>query len=315
MEKRRFIREFTLQPATGKATPVLRGQIIRIEQVGDGQVMDFNAYNLHDYKEHFHSLKTLNMENAWPTLGNRLWSSPPRERPMYTIIADTAKTNDILAAGCSAFIMEYVFGVEYSTNCTDIFAEAIREYGLTPDDIHGSFNGFMRTGLDESGKLVIKRGKAHKGDYLEMIAHFDTLAVPVACGASLMSASNHELKPLRVIIYEASDDEKSRWLDPEGRRYKNQRTVEEFINKEIKADRELAPDPRYKPAFPGTPLEHLNIDVLFTEEEYTLIDKVRQAGELQGTDGEIVRSVFFHWFMEYLANWGHASEKVNLNDR
>ena len=55
MDNRRFIREFTLQPATGKATPVNRGEIIRIEQIGNGQVLDFNAYNLHDYKEHFNS--------------------------------------------------------------------------------------------------------------------------------------------------------------------------------------------------------------------------------------------------------------------
>jgi uncharacterized protein YcgI (DUF1989 family) len=311
---RTLLREFILQPATGKATPVYRGQILHIEQVRNGQVMDFNAFNLHDYKEHFSSLKTLNMETAWPTAGHRLWTNGPRERPMCTIIADTAGTNDVLAGGCSAFIMEYVFGVEYSTNCTDIHGEAIREYGLTPDDVHGSFNGFMRTGLDEKGRLIIKRGTAKKGDYLELISHFDTLAVPVACGASLMSASNYELKPLRVVVYEATDEEKARWLEPEGRRYRNQRVPEEYLNPVIKATRELAPDPKYSPMFRGVPLETRGFQVEFTPEEYSMIEAVRGGGEVTGSDGEIVRSAFFNWVMEYFVRWGHAVEPAVVAD-
>ncbi len=311
-EKRKLIREFTLQPATGKATPMYRGQVIRVTQVGDGQCLDFNAFNLYDYKEHYHSLRTLQMETAFPKVGNRLWSVTPRERPMFTIIADTVGTNDVLACRCSAFIAEYIFGVEYSTNCADIFAEAVREYGLTPDDVHDSFNGFMHTGLDEEGHLVVKRMRAKKGDYLEMMAHMDLLAVPVACGACLWPTSNYELKPLHVQIFEATDDEKEKWLEPEGRQYRNQRTPADFIASDIKADRELSADLSYKPAFPATPLVIKEIEVEFTPEEYAAIEWLRSAVEYDGTDGEIVRLGFYNWVQEYFLQWGHITEKFDV---
>lgn len=307
---RNLVRQFTMQPGTGKATPIYRGQVIRIEQVGDGQCLDFNAFNLYDYKEHFHSLRTLQMENAWPTIGNRLWSVPPRERPMFTIIADTVGTNDVLACRCSALISEYVFGVEYVTNCADIFAEAIREYGLTPDDVHDSFNGFMRTGLDEHGHLIVKRMAAKEGDHLEMIAHFDILAVPIVCGAALWPTSNYELKPLRVSILEATDEEKAKWLLPEGRRYRNQRVPADFINQEIRTSRELSLDPNYRPAFRNYPITSRDIEVEFDPEEYALIDHVRSGGEMTGTDGAIVRMGFLNWTQEYLLKWGHVVERV-----
>jgi Domain of unknown function (DUF1989) len=38
----------TLEPITGKALPLRRGEILRIEQAEGGQCVDLNAYNLHD---------------------------------------------------------------------------------------------------------------------------------------------------------------------------------------------------------------------------------------------------------------------------
>src|SRR5438445_2816457 len=49
-EGRQLLFEHVMEPGTGKAVPVLRGQILRMEQIGNGQCADFNAYNLHDYK-------------------------------------------------------------------------------------------------------------------------------------------------------------------------------------------------------------------------------------------------------------------------
>ena len=43
--------DFVLEPIEGRALPVLKGEVLRIEQIRGGQCVDFNAYNLHDYKE------------------------------------------------------------------------------------------------------------------------------------------------------------------------------------------------------------------------------------------------------------------------
>ncbi|MEI9925293.1 MAG: DUF1989 domain-containing protein [Bradyrhizobium sp.] len=54
MTSRPIISEFVLEPGTGKAIELLKGQILRIEQVEGGQCADFNCFNLHDYKEFMH---------------------------------------------------------------------------------------------------------------------------------------------------------------------------------------------------------------------------------------------------------------------
>ena len=110
MSDRKLIEKFVLEPATGRGVPVLRGQVIRIEQIGKGHPLDFNAYNLHDYKEYFHAGRTRMMHGLNPTQGDHLWSSPPRDRRMFTILEDTVGTNDVIFPRCTAFRYEYQFG-------------------------------------------------------------------------------------------------------------------------------------------------------------------------------------------------------------
>ena len=40
-----------LEPVMGRAIPVKKGEIFSLTQMGDGQRVEFNCFNLHDYKE------------------------------------------------------------------------------------------------------------------------------------------------------------------------------------------------------------------------------------------------------------------------
>ena len=46
---RELLDERVIEPGTGKALELLRGQFLRIEQIEGGQCLDFNCFNLHDY--------------------------------------------------------------------------------------------------------------------------------------------------------------------------------------------------------------------------------------------------------------------------
>jgi len=298
MSDRELVREHVMEPGTGKALPVLRGQILRIEQVGNGQCADFNAFNLHDHKEYFHPGRTRHLHGLFPAEGDMLWSAPPRERPMFTIVRDTVGTNDIQYPRCTGFLYEYQYGFEQHTNCHDILAESIREYGLTPDDVHDSFNFWMHTGVDSQGRLYIKRMLAKPGDYVELIAHFDILAVPNVCGADIFSTSNFELKPLKVQVVEATPEERERWLQPEERQYRNQRTPADFKLSEIKVTRELTRDESYSEDWPVYPIVKRPVEVPLSEDEYALIEGLRANGGFGEADSDIVRHAFFSWWIE-----------------
>src|ERR1700730_7906062 len=203
---RKVLQELVIEPGTGRALELKRAHVLRIEQVVGRQCADFNCFNLHDYKEFFHTGRTRHLHGLHPTKGDFLWSAPPRERPMMAIIEDTVRTNDVLYPRCSAFLFEHQYGLPVHTNCHDIQAEAQREYGLTPDDVHDSFNFFMHTGIDQNGMPFIGRQIAKKGDYVELLALFDVLAVPNVCGADVMATRDFSFKPIALTIVETNED-------------------------------------------------------------------------------------------------------------
>ena len=296
MAERKIVHELVIHPGTGKALEILEGQILRIEQVIGGQCADFNCFNLHDYKEFMHTGRTRHLHGLHPTKGNFLWSAPPRERPMIYILDDTVGTNDALYPRCSAFLFEYHYGLPVHTNCHDIQAEAQREYGLTPDDVHDSLNFFMHTGIDQGGQPFIASQTARKGDYVDLLAMIDVLAIPNVCGADVMATSDFELKPLKLTVFEATDEERAQV--PKTLNYANQRTPADFKVKNIRVERELGRDLGYVPDFANVPIEITELDVELDSADARILSRLKASGKFGETDGEVLRYVFFSWWID-----------------
>lgn len=293
---RRLIEEFVLQPGTGKALEIRKGQIVRMEQIEGGQCLDFNCFNLDDYKEFFHCGRTRTLHGIHPTKGHFLWSAPPRERAMMYILEDTVGANDVMFPRCSANLYESVYGYDAHTNCQDIQAEAQREYGLTPDDVHDSFNLFMCTGVDENGRTFITRQNSQPGDFVELLALMDVLAVPNICGADVMRTSNFSIKPAKIQILEASEADLA--AVPPLRSWRTQRTVADFKVKAIRTERKLARDPAYRPEFVNTPIEYEAIDIELDAEERELLGRVARSDLYGDRLGDALRDIVFSWWEE-----------------
>jgi uncharacterized protein YcgI (DUF1989 family) len=303
---RKTVHELTIEPGTGKALELRRGQVLRIEQTSGRQCADFNCFNLHDYKEFFHTGRTRHLHGLHPTKGDFLWSAPPRERPMMAIIEDTVGTNDVLYPRCSGFLFEYQYGLPVHTNCHDIQAEAQREFGLTPDDVHDSFNFFMHTGVDATGHPYIAKNTAERGDYVELLALMDVLAVPNVCGADVMMTSDFELKPLKLTIFEGTEHDWSQISELP--RLKSQRSPADFKVKNIKADRELYRDTGYRPEFANVPLRISELEVKLTAEEFEWVEQLKATGKYGESDAEVLRYVFFTWWIgEFMRGPKHAA--------
>jgi uncharacterized protein YcgI (DUF1989 family) len=293
MSARKVISEWVMQPGTGKAVELVAGQILRIEQTEGLQCVDFNAFNLHDYKEFMHCGRTRTVHGFNPTKGTFMWSAPPRERALLYILDDTYGRNDVLFPRCSAYVYESAYGFDAHTNCHDIQAEAQREYGLTPDDVHDSFNLFMCTEVTLDGRATITRQETKPGDHVDLLALVDVLAIPNVCGADVMRTSNFSLKPIKLTVFEATDADIA--SVPKVPILKSQRTPKDFRNPVIKADRELRRDPAYVPQFTNVPIVLEDLSVTLTAEEAAALDRVRLA--VYGTDdGAALRDVLFTWW-------------------
>ncbi|WP_428687619.1 DUF1989 domain-containing protein [Roseibium sp.] len=298
--ERRLVDERILEPGTGKAFELRQGQILRIEQAVGNQCVDFNCFNLHDYKEFMHCGRTRTVHGFNPTEGNFLWSAPPRENAMLYILKDTVKRNDVLFPRCSAFLYESAYGFDVHTNCHDIQAEAQREYGLTPDDVHDSFNFFMCTEVSMDGRATITRQDTRQGDHVDLLAMMDVLAIPNVCGADIMRTSNFALKPVRIRIFEATEEDLA--AVPSVPRMKSQRTPAQFRNAVIKATRELSADPDYVPAFANTPIVETEISLELSEAEWTAFEKLARRDLYGSDDGAAFRDILFSWWEERFLN-------------
>ena len=294
--KRRL--DLTLQPVSGKALPVYKGVILRITQIEGEQCVDFNCFNLNDYKEYM-SVGHMRREAFHPGAGAFIWSNPPRYRPMMKILnMPSTCVADTLAARCSATIFESHYGIADHPNCQDTLAEAIGEYGLSPDEVHDLLNLWMNTNIDHVGYYTVwNSGKA--GDTVDLLAIMDVLAVPVTCGSgNIWVTSNFSYKPIKVEIFEATAQTRAAaekdWKVNTS--LKSQRTPKDFLNPNIQTEPVLKPDPTYKPNYVNFPIEWQDIDVVFTNEEYMKIWGYR--GTFGDTDEEVVRTLFFHWYLD-----------------
>ncbi|MBE3142776.1 MAG: urea carboxylase-associated family protein [Planctomycetes bacterium] len=304
--------DVVLQPVSGKALPVYRGEVLRIMQEEGGQCIDFNCFNLHDYKEHM-SVGAMRRQGFRIGKGDFVISDNPRCSLMMAIqeMSQTCVT-DLLANHCSGDFYEAAWGFAVHTNCQDTLAEAIGEYGLTPDDTHDSFNMFMNSGWTDNGKIYLdRRNPAKKGDFIDLLALMDVLAVPVICGQDVAYVSNMFLRPMRVQVFESSA-ETERLAQEYLRRYaglRNQRTIESFRVKDIKTERELKPTAGYKPQFVNFPIKIQEIEIELTDEDYRQIKCLKMRGFAED-DEDAVRSVIFSWFARHRT--GHSPYTLKL---
>ena len=304
------IQDLIIVPVSGKSLPVHRGQVLRIIQAEDGgQCVDFNGFNLHDYKEHL-DVDCIRPNTGFrPKKGDILYSNPPRYRPMYGILEmpDTCIT-DILGRTCHATLFEAGYGFELHTNCQDTLSEAISEYRLTPDDVHHSFNMWMPSEWNSSGKyepFSSRPNPGRKGDYVDLLALFDTLSVPVTCGGADMSTTgNYSFKPVQVHVFDSSKEtlDLVTKINKRSGGFKNQqRRAEDFRVREILAERELKPVSNFTPKFINYPIKETEIMVNFDENDYSIIQKlVQQKFGLDESD--VVRRAVISWYKKHLGD-------------
>jgi uncharacterized protein len=290
--------EVTLEPVTGKAIPVYRGEVMRLEQLVGGTCVDFNAFNLHDHKEFLDCGFTRSFQSFDPRQGEFIWTNAPRGRPMFSIleIADTCEL-DIVGHRCNRVYQELGWGMPEHPNCQDTLAEAIREYGLTPDDVHDSFNLWMATTIDDEGRRQFKWNPARKGDRIDLLATFDVLAAAVICGlGDLVGINNFTFTPVKLEVFERSDETtalvdriEERWG-----RMASQVTASDMSEVPVHAARPLERDPDYVPAYRPLP-PTTTVDLELGYEERELVDGLIETGVYGDTGGEAIRAAFMRW--------------------
>lgn len=233
IEERTLVDSIVVPIRSGKAWPVLAGQICRIIAIEGPQVADFNAWNLHNPRERFWAARTRQLQSAHVTTYDRLWSTLPYLRPMLTITNETvqygededgARCHDLLGSRCDPYVNKILTGEEFDFHCHSNLTRAILPYHLTEQDVHDVLNIFQVTGLDENGHYFMKPSPAKKGDFFEFFAEIDLLCAISTCPGGDLSVplwgpdAGDPLptcKPLGVEVYQPDADLLEGWKSPD----------------------------------------------------------------------------------------------------
>lgn len=169
-----------------------KGDLCRISLIEGSQVGDINMWNLHNPKERFYSGKTRQIHSSHLKIYDRLWSSLPYLRPMATFVFDTlheygidadgGSLHDVIGTRCDDYTYKLITGKDRYGSCHSFIRDAIKEYGLSEDDVHDVWNIFMCTGFTrDTQQYFAKPSPAQKGDFIEFIADMDLLVALSAC--------------------------------------------------------------------------------------------------------------------------------------
>jgi uncharacterized protein YcgI (DUF1989 family) len=185
-----------LEPQTGGALTIAKGQLLRIIDPRGEQVSDLMSFARDDTREWLSSGRTIDYANTiYVTTGHTLYSH--RSRPMWTIVADTVGRHDFLLTPCSPDTFRIIYGTTgHHPSCLENLATALAPFGIAPDTIPTTFNVFMNVEIRPNGELDILPPRSRAGDYIVLRAEMDMIVGITACSAEL--SNNGTFKPIDV---------------------------------------------------------------------------------------------------------------------
>ena len=188
-----------IPPRSGVSFILTKGQRLKVTDIQGEQVSDFICYNLKDKREYLSSGRTIDYaETIFLTKGHPFSSN--RSNIMLDIIEDTVGRHDFLLTPCSADTFRIIYGhTEPHRGCFGNLCNALKEYGIEPDDIPISFNIFMHVTVNgDSGKVDVLPPKSKAGDYVVIEAKMDLIIGLTACSAEM--SNNYSFKPIGYLI-------------------------------------------------------------------------------------------------------------------
>jgi uncharacterized protein YcgI (DUF1989 family) len=185
---------------------VAAGHFLRILSVDGPQVGDLNLFNANDLSERFYSGKTRALHGTHVTTGDQLWSSFPTLRPMATVTHDSlgwygidafgGSVHDVIGTRCDPYTGRLLSGHDYHHCCHSNLTRALADDSELPLHeaeayVHDVLNVFMCTGFTrDTGQYFMKASPVRPGDYIELFAQIDLLAVLSACPGGDCSAEH-----------------------------------------------------------------------------------------------------------------------------
>ncbi len=194
--------EDTVIPARAAWSRVIEaGQTLRIVDLEGKQAVDFICYNAHDHEDRYAAADTMKINETGIFLGKGTVLYSVRCTPLFTIVADTCGHHDTIGGCCSAELNRFRYGKENETGCRENFLGELAKYDMGPNDMAANVNFFMYVPVGPDGDMDMGPSISKPGDYVDLRAETDTLAVISNCPQINNPVNDYNPTPVRVVVW------------------------------------------------------------------------------------------------------------------
>lgn len=176
----------TVVPAReARAVSLIAGQRFRVVDLEGGQVGDLFAFTTRDVTEQLSASHTRAATGRlFPARGEPFMTN--RRRPILTLVEDTSPGwHDMLIAACDPQRYAQLGAPPGHPSCAENLDRVLAEQGLTVEVTPQPVNVFMRTPVEEAGRLRWLPAVSRAGDAISFRAGLDCLVVVSACPQDL----------------------------------------------------------------------------------------------------------------------------------
>lgn len=185
----------------GAAFAVAAGERFEVIDPTGGQVADLAAFDRADPTERFSPKYTYRGEAGLrPTTGDPLVTT--EGRTLLRIEADDCGVHDLLHAPCNAWIVDE-YGQSDAGGCRENLRDVLGPEGIPGSDLHGIFNVFMKSTVEDQSELVVRPPESDPGDAVRFRAERDALVGVAACSVA-STVNDGETAPIDLRLPEGA---------------------------------------------------------------------------------------------------------------
>lgn len=180
---------------------IAKGDVLRLVDLEGQQAIDFLCYNTENPAERYSATNTMKAPGqVYIGEGSVLRSS--LARPMMTVIRDTCGRHDTIFGCCSHENNELRYGRTVDECCQVNFERELARHGIGPEHVVSNVNFFMSVPVGPDGAAQISDSPSRPGDYVDLRAEMDVLAVLSNCPNALNPATGDKgPTPVRAIVW------------------------------------------------------------------------------------------------------------------
>jgi uncharacterized protein len=195
-----IIEDTVLHPGDPWGRIIRKGERLRVIDLEGKQAVDFLCFDANNPRNRYNAANTIKLAaNLFIEKGVQLVSD--EADPLFTMVEDTCGKHDTIGGCCSAHMNTLRYGDPGSHNCRDTFIKAMKPFNLDERDITANVNFFMYVPVGDKGHTAITEGFSKPGDYVDLRAERDAIAVISNCAQRFNPCNGYNPSDIRVVVY------------------------------------------------------------------------------------------------------------------